>query len=290
MFNKKRNIKKLALRYGQSSINSKALSRRKSKRKLLHPQHQLVSKLKRMLIFMASTATILLTAYLLFFSAYFEIKHIQVGKSLTENETLDNEIANITKDKIGNSLPFLNTDEIRIKILEAFPEIEQVEINKDYPDTVIINFAEYPLVANVINESPSIKKSYIINSLGYAVKEDLENTGLPYIRIKSDEPINIENPVIGQPKLKYILDTITYFEDKFGMRIIEVQYEKIPREIHLLTEKNFYIWIDMQYTAEDQLKKLKKALVKLDIYNENLEYIDLRIAGEKGDKIIYKRR
>ena len=33
-----------------------------------------------------------------------------------------------------------------------------------------------------------------------------------------------------------------------------------------------------------------KALVKLDIYNEDLQYIDLRIAGGNGDKIIYKRR
>ena len=38
------------------------------------------------------------------------------------------------------------------------------------------------------------------------------------------------------------------------------------------------------------LKKLKKALVKLDIYTEDLQYIDLRIAGGNGDKIIYKRR
>jgi len=46
----------------------------------------------------------------------------------------------------------------------------------------------------------------------------------------------------------------------------------------------------MQNPAEDQLKKLKKILVKLDIYKENLLYIDLRIAGANGDKIIYKRK
>jgi len=46
----------------------------------------------------------------------------------------------------------------------------------------------------------------------------------------------------------------------------------------------------MQQPSENQLKKLKKSLVKLDIFNEPLEYIDLRIAGGNGDKIIYKRR
>ena len=38
-----------------------------------------------------------------------------------------------------------------------------------------------------------------------------------------------------------------------------------------------------------KFKKLKKSLVKLDIYTATLEYIDLRIAGTNGDKIIYKR-
>ncbi len=96
--------------------------------------------------------------------------------------------------------------------------------------------------------------------------------------------------VIDPSKLDYILDTKAYFEDKFGLRVVEVEYKKTAREIHLITEKNFAIWIDIQVSYEDQLKKLKKTLVKLDIYNEPLEYIDLRIAGGHGDKIIYKRR
>jgi hypothetical protein len=50
------------------------------------------------------------------------------------------------------------------------------------------------------------------------------------------------------------------------------------------------VWLDMQKPIEEQLKKLKKALVKLDIYTESLEYIDLRISGTNGDKIIYKRK
>jgi len=74
------------------------------------------------------------------------------------------------------------------------------------------------------------------------------------------------------------------------MKILEAEYKVIPRELHLKTEKYFIIWLDIQKPFEDQLKKLKKALVKLDIFNEPLEYIDLRISGESGDKIIYKRK
>ena len=74
------------------------------------------------------------------------------------------------------------------------------------------------------------------------------------------------------------------------MKIIEIEYQVIPREVHLRTEKYFYIWLDIQKPYETQLKKLKKALVKLNIYDDELAYIDLRITGESGEKIIYKRR
>ena len=42
-------------------------------------------------------------------------------------------------------------------------------------------------------------------------------------------------------------------------KVKEVEYKKIPREIHLLTERDFYIWLDTEREAEEQLKKLKKA-------------------------------
>lgn len=178
---------------------------------------------------------------------------------------------------------------MELKIKNLFPELESIKVNKDYPSTLTIGFLEYPLVANIINESTTIRKNYIINSIGFAIKEDLESPELPYIKIESDEPINTEVAVIEKLKLDYILESKTYFEDKFGMKIIRIEYKPTAREIHLLTERNFFIWLDIQISYEEQFKKLKKTLVKLDIYTEDLEYIDLRIAGSNGDKIIYKR-
>lgn len=228
--------------------------------------------------------------YLVFFSNYFTIREIKNLNKELGNEVLASQIEDSISSSIGKNIIFTDTEELAAKILDQFPELEKLEVQKNYPDKIEIDFTEYALVANVINESSEIKKSYIINSIGYAIKEDFENPTLPYIRIISDEPVNIEKPVIEASKLRYILETTIYFEDKFGMKITELEYKAIPRELHLLTEKNFYIWLDIQKPADEQLKKLKKALVKLDIYNDNLEYIDLRIAGNNGDKIIYKRR
>jgi len=289
MFGKKRKVKKFR-NYRKRKLKKGAVSgfQRKSNRpKKTSP---FIKKIKKIFyLFLFSGLTIILI-YLIFFSTYFKVTDINVSQDNLENQNLASEITKTVSSALGRNLVFIDTENLKIKVIDDFPELETVIIEKNYPHTLEINFLEYPLVANVINESPNIKKNYIINSIGYAIKEDLENPNLPYIKIKSDEPINPENSIIEANKLKYILDAIAYFEEKFGMRIIEVEYKKIAREIHLFTERNFYIWLDIQQSAEDQLKKLKKALVKLDIYNENLQYIDLRIAGNNGDKIIYKRK
>ena len=285
---KRKIIPKYRIQYGKSpSLNRKVGNKNyqtpTKKRKL--PQSKFKKGLKRLTIL----SLILLIFYALFFSNYLKVDEIVVAEETFDKETLTQEIRASLSENLGENIIFLDTSDLELKVNSLFPELEKISVEKDYPSKLIVDFSQFPLVANVINESISIKKSYIINSVGYAIKEDLENPSLPYIRVQSDEPINTENPIIEKSKLTYVLDTISYFEDKFGMNIKEVQYKKIPRELHLLTEKDFYIWLDIQRPAEEQLKKLKKSLIKLDIYSEPLEYIDLRIAGSNGDKIIYKR-
>lgn len=292
MFNKKRKIQKFKFRYGKSpTFTPKELKNtRYHSKKLQKRSHPYFAKIKKFALVLSILVLAILSIYGVFFSGYFKIKEIKITNKLIENELIGQEISQILSTNLGKNLIFTDTENMQIKILDNFPEIEEIEVEKDYPSKILVTFSEYPLVANVTNESQTLKKSYIINSIGYAIKEDLQSTNLPYIKVQSDEPLNPQSPIIEANKLRYILETVIYFEDKFGMRVVEVTYKKVPREIHLLTERNFYIWIDMQNPANEQLKKLKKALVKLDIYTENLEYIDLRIAGGNGDKIIYKRK
>lgn len=292
MFNKKRKIQKFKFKYGKSpTFTPKELKNtRYHSKKLQKRSHPYFAKIKKFTLVLTILVLAILSIYGIFFSSYFKVKNIEIANELIDNDSIGQEITKILSTNIGKNLLFTNTEDIQVKILDSFPEIEEIEVEKDYPGSIVVTFSEYPLVANVTNESQTLKKSYIINSIGYAIKEDLESTSLPYIKVQSDEPLNPESPIIEANKLRYILETVIYFEDKFGMRVVEVVYKKVPREIHLLTERNFYIWLDMQKPADEQLKKLKKSLVKLDIYTEDLQYIDLRIAGGNGDKIIYKRR
>lgn len=248
------------------------------------------SRTKKILSLVALLTFAISLIYLIFFSGYLTTREIKVINDRLENESVVSNMEKSLDQFLGKNLLFLDLNDISTTINTAFPQLENIEINKNYPSTLEVEFKEYPLTANIINESNTLKKTFIVNSIGFATKEDYEDPSLPYIRIQSDEPLNPQSIIINPKTLEYISKTVAYFEEKFGMRVVETLYKPVPREIHLLTEKDFYIWLDIQRPSEDQLKKLKKALVKLDIYNENLEYIDLRISGSNGDKIIYKRK
>jgi hypothetical protein len=64
---------------------------------------------------------------------------------------------------------------------------------------------------------------------------------------------------------------------------------KQARELHLLTERHFTVWLDLTQDLNIQLTKLKKSLGNtFNIYEMPLDYIDLRISGQNGEKVIYK--
>ena len=88
--------------------------------------------------------------------------------------------------------------------------------------------------------------------------------------------------------LTTLLEVETDYEAKFNMQILEVHYIRRAREVHLYTERYFFVWIDLTQEVEIQLNKLKKAMTELNIYEAPLLYIDLRISGQNGEKVIYK--
>lgn len=290
MFRKRKKFLKARFRYGKTPVKKSSNDRVQGFQRMKKQPSQIIKKLGRSFKLSLILAVFILLFYWIFMSDFFKLAKVEVTSEIFEAEALSEKLTSEMEEKIGKNIIFIRTKKIEEKLFFSFPAIEKISIKKKYPRTLVLTLSEYDLVANIINKSNVIKKTYIINSIGYIVKEDFENPSLPYIILSSEEPINKEVPPIESTKLNYILQATKYFQDKFGMRLIEVEYKPIPRELHLKTEKGFTIWLDIQHPYEIQLKKLKKALVSLNIYNENLEYIDLRIAGGSGNKIIYKRK
>ncbi len=284
MFDKKRRIQRVR------SVRPISTPIRPPIRSSFRKPNLLLSKTKRLLTIALSLFISIFLIYELFFSGYFLISSIEITDKKIDNKNLIENIKKTLTEAIGKNIIILNLKDLELKIANKFPEIKEINLSKNYPKTIEVSFMEYPLIANVSVTTDVVKKTYIINSVGYAIKENMQLTTLPTIKMTADAPINTGTPLIEAKKLEYIINAIKYYQDKFGMKVLETTYKKNAREIRILTEKKFEIWLDIEQPFETQFKKLKKSLVKLDIYKESLQYIDLRIAGENGDKIIYKRK
>ncbi len=245
--------------------------------------------LKKMLIIVGSIIGVLLVLYLTVFTNLFEIKEWKVfGDDIIQENSKFEEYLAVNK---GKNLVFIDTGKIHKIIKDQYPEIENLKIKKSYPSTLILEYENFPEKANLINifEEGSQKK-FIINEIGYLVEEDYENPNLPFIKIKTEDPLKINEYAIKRDKLEYILDAIYDFEEIFRMKVLHAEYKSTEREVHLKTEKEFIVWLDTSLTIQEQYSKLKSALDRLNIFTEPLQYIDLRISSVNGERVIYKRR
>ncbi len=232
--------------------------------------------------------------YAVFFSDYFLIKKHVVEEEGTIIETNDT-INQILEGKIGQNLVLLNEDDLIRAIKTAQPEINKLDIRKNFPDTVTVAFEKFPTTANIINIVGGIQKKFLVDSQGLLTEENSENPNLPYIKIETAAPMEVRKPFLpdqksAEERLTYAIQAINLFEEKFGMKILYAEMKLREREIHLYTEKYFYVMLDMEKDLAGQLDKLKKVLSKLDIYTVPLLYIDLRISGTDYEKVIFKRK
>ncbi len=268
-----------------------------------------LSTIKRILLLMIFAVILIFGIYAIFFSGYLNVQKIYIEYDEFQNE--NDELLNYFENLKGGNILFVDTEEIKEQISKEHPELQKLTTKKIFPSTLQVTFSEFPITANIehIENGKSLGKA-IINSVGMAMYIDSENPNLPYIKVitkKIEEAIALpaetaaesevptpvvapEVPVIKQEHLNYILGATKYYEEKFGMKVVETQFLPHARELHLKTEKYFFIWLDIQVPFEREFLKLKKIMANIDIYKDSLEYIDLRISGTSGEKVIFKRK
>lgn len=248
------------------------------------PTLGIIKKILLLLIVMMSVIGLL---YLLIFSGYFATAKIYIQYDEFQNE--NEKILDYFSVYKGKNLIFVETQKTIEQIEKEHPELQKIRVKKIFPNTLEITFSEFPIAANIesIESGKTIGKS-IINTIGMVVYSDSENPNLPFIKIITDQSPAVTS--VTQEQLDYMLNATTNFEEKFGMKVMEIQFLAHARELRFKTEKYFTIWLDMQHPYERQFLKLKKAMINVDIYKTPLEYVDLRIGGTNGEKIIFKRK
>lgn len=242
-------------------------------------------------------ALIGVTVYLLFLSPLFALKEVEIQGT---EETLpeQTELSAYFQSHLGENLFLFDKDTYTEELMAMFPYLERVTIDRDFPNRLIVSVESSPNVANVeITKTDGTQIVFIVNSQGYVTAVGTPDETLPKIimdvtgtdlLLTEEVALMIKKELIPEDKLELILTAEEGFEAKFDMQVVWTVYLKRAREIHLYTERDFYVWIDLSQDIEAQLDKLKFAGTELNIYESNLEYIDLRIFGGNGEKVIYK--
>ncbi len=248
------------------------------------------SRFKRTGTVLGIAGIALVSIYILFFSSLLEVTRVQIEK--TGDSLSTDRLQPFIDEMKGRNLFFVNGDRISTDIQSSFPnEVLVAKIKKSFPDKIILTISEYPSVLNFHVKTDTVEQKLVLNQIGFIIAQNKDFQGIPTLVLRSDKPLPIiEGTILQKDKLTPIVTALTKFPEIFGLKIISGEWKKVERELHLKTEKNFTVWIDLTQDVETQLLKLKRALPKLDIYTVPLEYIDLRIAGADNEKVIFKRK
>ncbi len=296
MFFSKNRRKKIGKTLFEPSFQKKAKTRRLrfgakkeySISKTNYHAHKFFSYCKKIILLSLIFSITFGSIYLTMYTNFLNVRNLYY--ELDNSDLKEADFNPYLKGILGTNILKIKPDLFEDRLKNIFPQLEQVQVIKVFPHSIKIITKTYPISANIINKYQGVEKKFLINEGGYLVSKDLENPNYPYIIVAAEKEFQLKNQLMTSENLKKILSAIKIYEDFFNMKVFDAIYLKREREIHLRTEKYFLVLIDLQQDVEKQLKKLKTVLPKLNIYQENLEYIDLRIPGNNAEPIFFKRR
>lgn len=288
--NLRRRFHHLLLQKRRGDLPKTILTKKRHTRPLRSPPSPTFILIRRLFGFIVIGIILIGFFYLAFFSSFFTITKVLLEKD-GSGAVSSTQLAPFLEKMKGKNLLFLQSDKLTKELEQTFRnEVLIAHVKKSYPNRVIVKIEEYPAVLNFRVFVNDTVQKLVLNQIGYVIFENAELKELPILTLRADKIFPQKTVIIPAEKLIQIMTAFAKFQELFGLKILEGEWKKTERELHLKTEKNFFVWLDLTGDIEQQLGKLKRTLPKLDIYREPLEYIDLRIAGADYEKVIFKRK
>jgi len=242
-----------------------------------------------------SLAIIFTGFYLIFFYSGFQVKNILIsGNSMTATQDLKNLVsdsANTGLVSFGNvkvfsrSIFLVNDQKIGIDILDKFPAIESVSVNKKIPNTLRLGVVERnPL--GVFCPSPNLAKPndggcYLIDSNGIIFEplKVIPANATIVRQIVKDSQVFPGKDVVARSTMSAIYKIQKNLKDNFTIDLKEALITS-PVRLDVKTSENWKIYFDLDTGSniDSQLMRLG-LLLNGGISPEtrkNLRYVDLR--------------
>lgn len=238
--------------------------------------------------FLLFLVLIITTIYFLLFYDKIQIKNISVfGTASVNAQDLKNVVEkNITKNFInfGNwslsskSIFLLKTDELKKSILNSNATIETVNLDKKWPNELIVQIKEREQIAVFCQSN----ECFEIDANGIIFEKTYENGNNLIVRQnESIDNLFVGKTVVYNNIMLMIYDIEKNLKDNFQINLTEALIST-PIRLDITTGEGWQIYFDIDNEANiiEQITKLNLLLQKeIPVESRlNLQYIDLRFS------------
>ncbi len=227
-----------------------------------------------------SIMLVLVSAFVIIaiFSPYFNLKKISFTAG---NPTLNiDKVEKEMEEFYGKNLLFISHTEISNLLKQKFPEFRDVSIKEKWPSEIELKITISPPLANILDTQTA--DFWVVSEDGI-ILDHQANESLPIIKMEENEkPLAIQQKLMDGTKLKAILDAKWQEEKEVGLKIKEMDLFFLAEEVHLITNDEISIWIDLNQDVKSQIHKLALGAKKIGLENSKnkFEHIDLRIPNQ----------
>ncbi|KPJ54864.1 hypothetical protein AMJ49_07350 [Parcubacteria bacterium DG_74_2] len=237
--------------------------------------------------------------YLICFLDFFQIEKIEIfGEQKVKTENIKNLIEKEISKKIlffpTKSIFLADLDNIQISILEEFPQITKVNLEREFPRVLKVEVIERKPVAVFVNTSQNFEDQnqdifFFIDRAGIIYERVSEEITKDMFGIKNSglgRESKLGEQIVEREKLAKILEIERKLKNDLKIQINSVEIVSEQR-LNIKISEGWEIYFNLQKSLDWQLTELGLILEKKIPLEkrEQLEYIDLRF-----DKIYYKYR
>lgn len=227
-------------------------------------------------------------------SAFFAVQNIVLSR--TDTGIQEQDIEGDLQKLLRKNLVFLNKSELEKEFLTAFPEIQEVRLEKEFPHTLHITLSSYPVAFRWICEYEKktlseegklqtnlIQEASFVNRRGMRTPsrvEEEQDIFSVYEKDPCPSGFSQQKIVVSQEFVEYLEKAKQGLTDILGKNILRAGYFRSAREIHFITEDETAFWIDFSSPLEEQLEKLRVALSVEPSLADPLDHVDLRVTNK----------
>jgi len=221
--------------------------------------------------------------YLIFFASPFQVREIEVsGNSRVSTESLQEAVWGQIERRVffspSKSIFLVNSNKTAENILNNFPGIAEIKINRDLPNAlkVIVSERVGLIVWCQADRCFSLDKEGVI----FGEVFDVTSETFKIQNLTSILELKLGKEVIEKEKLNKILEIESKLKNNFRVDISQTIVVSEERW-NVKTFEGWEIYLDFEKDLDWQLAKLYSVLEK-EIPSEkrgNLEYIDLRFGN-----------